>query len=284
MTGPFKIREVASLEEFIAIEEIQREAWGFADKEIVPESILVAIQKAGGLVLGAFSPAGRMEGFVFSVPGLKEGRAFHHSHMAAVRPPLQGSGIALALKREQRKRVLEMGLDRILWTFDPIEARNGSFNFRKLGVVAHRYIENLYGLSSGFIHGGLPTDRVEVVWDLNSERTLERAGGDPPPSTPPPEGLPRLNRTERDPSGRRAPVSWGWEGSSPAVLIEIPADIRALKETARPIARRWRMHIREGLGALLGEGYRIEGFHLLRGEDPRPFYLLRKGRPEKAPK
>ena len=66
MAMRFEIREVEDLEGLLAIEEIQRQGWGFADKEIVPESVLVAIQRAGGLILGAILPGGEMGGFVFS--------------------------------------------------------------------------------------------------------------------------------------------------------------------------------------------------------------------------
>ena len=262
-----------TLDEFFAIEEIQRDAWGFADKEIVPQSILVAIRNAGGLVLGGFLPDGEMGGFAFSFLAGKERDLHHHSHMAAVKGRLRGSGLALAVKRAQRRRVLDLDLDRITWTYDPLEARNGAFNVRKLGAVAHRYIEDIYGLSSGFIHGGLPTDRVGVTWDLKSPEAIRLAQGRPPATLPPPEEAGRANRTEADGVGPRRPVAWQWDGLGPEVLVEIPRDIQALKGEARGTARSWRLHIREGLPRLFDEGYRIRGFHYDEGEG-RPFYLL----------
>ena len=278
MSQPFEIRDVTTLEEFLAVEEIQRDAWGFADKEIVPQNVLLAIRSAGGLVLGAFLPEGEMGGFVFSIPGQKDGKNFHHSHMAAVRRHSRGSGIALALKREQRRRVLALGLDRIRWTYDPLEARNASFNCRKLGVVADRYVEDIYGLSSGFIHGGLPTDRVAVTWELDSPMVKALAEGVPPPLAPPPDAVKRANHTALAAAGVRRPVGWDLETIGPDALVEIPSDIQRLKGEVRAVAREWRMHIREGLPALFERGYSITGFFFDR-EGGRPFYLLTRSDP-----
>ena len=49
-TSVYAMRDIESLDEFVQVEDVQREAWGFADKEIVPQSILLAIRNAGGAV------------------------------------------------------------------------------------------------------------------------------------------------------------------------------------------------------------------------------------------
>ena len=276
MTADFEVREVKTLDEFFAIEEIQRDAWGFADKELVPQSILLAIGNASGLVLGGFLPDGTMGGFAFSFLAGQEGEYHHHSHMSAVLRRHRGTGLALAIKREQRIQVLGRGLDRITWTYDPIEARNAAFNMRKLGVVADRYLEDVYGLSSGPVHGGLPTDRIAVTWNLKSAKVRRLAGDDPAPAEPPPEDARAFNRTEVDDDGRRKPTAWEWDAAETPALVEIPSDIQALKLEARPLAKAWRMHIREGLGRLFEEGYRINGFHLTDDAERRAFYRLTK--------
>src|SRR5258705_9576692 len=50
----FYIRDVEGEAEHHAIEDIQKEAWGFNDLDIVPAATLIATQHAGGIVLGAF--------------------------------------------------------------------------------------------------------------------------------------------------------------------------------------------------------------------------------------
>src|SRR5215470_12464889 len=63
----FSIREVSSMEEFHAVEEIQSEAWGFSELDVVPMGQLVAAKWAGGPVLGAFEGP-RMIGFAYGFP------------------------------------------------------------------------------------------------------------------------------------------------------------------------------------------------------------------------
>ena len=50
----FLIRDVEGEAEHHAIEDIQKEAWGFNDLDTVPAATLMATQHAGGIVLGAF--------------------------------------------------------------------------------------------------------------------------------------------------------------------------------------------------------------------------------------
>jgi predicted GNAT superfamily acetyltransferase len=272
----FEIRDVRTLEEGHQAEEIQRAAWGFADKEIVPQNTLLAVRSAGGIVTGAFLRDGTMAGFLFSFAAMRDGEVYHHSHMAAVHPAHQGLGVAYALKMDQRRRVLDLGLDRIVWTFDPLESRNGALNLRKLGVVAHEYKEDIYGLSSGPVHGGMATDRVTARWDLNAEGVRRRAEEGPPRMEPPPGDVAQVNRVDTDAKGRRVPIGWDWGCLGDPMLVEIPWNIAGLKRDARMIARDWRMHIREGLRRLLGEGYEIIDFFVDGDGDPRSLYLLRR--------
>jgi len=56
------------------------------------------------------------------------------------------------------------------WTFDPLEIKNAYLNIHKLGVIACRYEEDFYGVSSSRLQGGLPTDRLVAEWRLDSPR------------------------------------------------------------------------------------------------------------------
>ena len=74
--------------------------------------------KRGAILLGACDGA-RLVGFVYSYPGLKDGRPMQWSHMLGVRPEFRTSGIGRALKLEQRRISLAMGIDLMEWTFNP---------------------------------------------------------------------------------------------------------------------------------------------------------------------
>jgi len=76
-----------------------------------------------------------MIGFVYSLPGIKDGKATQWSHMAGGVAEEQSRGIGMQLKLLQRERALSAGLDLVQWTYDPLQAMNAHLNFSKLGVV-----------------------------------------------------------------------------------------------------------------------------------------------------
>ena len=47
------------------------------------------------------------------------------------------------------------GIDRVEWTFDPLEIKNAYFNLMRLGAVVRRLIPNCYGVTASPLHGGL---------------------------------------------------------------------------------------------------------------------------------
>ncbi|MGH9412098.1 MAG: GNAT family N-acetyltransferase, partial [Vicinamibacterales bacterium] len=143
------IRDLTTIDDCRRVAALEREVWGYTDAEdVVPPPVLIVSAKRGGILLGAFEPADRMVGFVYSLPGVKDGRLTQWSHMLGVAPPARQTGIGLALKLAQRERARTMGIDLIEWTFDPLQAPNAHLNFSKLGVVVEEYDENLYGQSS----------------------------------------------------------------------------------------------------------------------------------------
>ena len=140
--------------------------------------ILAVSVHRGGILIGAFD-GDRMIGFVYSLPGIKHGKATQWSHMAGVVAEHRSAGLGQTLKLLQRDRTLAMGLDLIEWTYDPLQAMNAHLNFAKLGVVAEEYAENIYGTSSSPLHQGNPTDRFVAEWWIRTphvERRLAPAG------------------------------------------------------------------------------------------------------------
>ena len=85
------IRSVRELEEMRAAVALQKEVWNFTDAELVPLRLFVVAEKVGGQVIGAFDGK-RMVGFALSVPGVRAGHPYLHSHMLAVRAELSQWG------------------------------------------------------------------------------------------------------------------------------------------------------------------------------------------------
>src|SRR5262249_7706689 len=141
--------------------------------------ILAITVMRGGVLIGAFVDE-RPIGFVYSIPGIAQGKTMQWSHMLGVLPEFRSDGIGHRLKMLQRERTLAMGLDLIAWTFDPMQALNAHLNFAKLGVEVDEYEENVYGESASPLHRGNPTDRFVAQWAIRSTRVVNRLGGTAP--------------------------------------------------------------------------------------------------------
>lgn len=270
-----EIRPFETLDEFEACVELQERVWGAGFSEKVPVAILKVSLRLGGIAAGAWDEDGELVGFVFGMTGIENGRVVHWSDMLAVRPGLRNAGLGTRLKAYQRQVLLERGIDRAYWTFDPLEARNAYLNFSKLGIVAREYQVNMYGETDSPLHRGIGTDRFVALWPVASERVRARVeegargpelrdveaarrafgvveeGGVPVPASDEPEP---------EPDGR-------------PLLVPIPARIQEVKERSPEAAARWRRATRAVFRTCLGEGY--EARELLRGPGPeRANYLL----------
>jgi predicted GNAT superfamily acetyltransferase len=240
--------------------EVQRATWGEEFAELVPPSVLMVARKIGGLLAGAYGREGQLLGFVFGMAGLREGRPIHWSHMLAVRPGVRGAGLGRRLKLHQRERLLERGVEVVLWTYDPLVSRNAHLNLNRLGAAVTAYEQDLYGTETNSpLHEGGGTDRFVVRWELESERTRRAVEGERPVTAAgwaeAPVVGPDGGRGAREASpGRRPPFP-----SADRVLVEIPSDVQAVKRTDPVEARRWRRLTRAALPWYLDRGYRVEG-------------------------
>jgi len=176
MSGEIAVRACEGLEEFRACVALEREIWGEADLEVVPDTVFVVAEHTGGQILGAFD-GGRLVGFTLALPGLRNGAAYLHSHMTGVAAAYRDRGVGRMLKLFQRQEALTRDIRLIEWTFDPLEMRNAHFNLNRLGAIARRYLPNLYGITSSPLHRGLATDRLVAEWYLDSPRVLAALGG-----------------------------------------------------------------------------------------------------------
>ncbi len=176
------IRLLDTAKDLTAVESLQCLVWPGNDLEIVPVHMLLAIVHGGGLAIGAFDND-ILVGFAFGFPGIditSQGLQYRHcSHMAGVHPDYRDTGIGFKLKRAQWQMVRQQGCDRITWTYDPLQSRNANLNIAKLGAVCNTYRPNYYGELRDGLNVGLPTDRFQVDWWVNSTRVERRLSKSP---------------------------------------------------------------------------------------------------------
>ena len=257
------LRDLAGMEDMRECETIQKEVWGFFELDVVPAGLFAVMVHYGAVSIGAFV-GGRMAAFVSGFPGYGEEGPFHHSHMLAVRPGFQGRGIGLALKWAQAERVRARGISRINWTFDPLQAPNANLNINHLGCVVSVYRVNVYGESQSPLHAGIPTDRLEPEWWLDSERVARARRGDLMPAPGIPE-LPAVNRVRVRPDGLPESSDPG-EPQDREILFHIPPDLLRIIARDPGLAMDWRLKSRAGFQALFERGYEVRGFHRAKNE------------------
>lgn len=267
-----EIRPIKSQDEYLAVEQLQREIWGASDIEIVAFETLMTAHKNGGVMLGAFDEE-RLVGFVFGFIGLTpDGELKHCSHMAGVLESYRDRNVGYALKLRQRQHVLSQGIELITWTFDPLESRNARFNFHKLGVICNTYLHNWYGEMRDKLNAGLPSDRFQVDWRIASPRVESRLRGESETTLVSDllaAGVPLINPPIEDrllrPSEKCLPIE------EERLLIQIPANFQSLKAADRDLALAWRLHTRALFEEAFAKGYAaIDFLH----DNERSYYCL----------
>lgn len=224
----------------------------------VTQNLLRAIEHAGGYVGGAYIGP-RMVGSCLAIVGRSRGgQGWHthlHSHVAATRPGLTDRGIGTSLKLHQRAWALGQGIDRIVWTFDPLVRRNARLNLVKLGGVAVEYLVDFYGAMDDPLNAGDASDRLLLQWDLASSRVTEALAG----------GAPAVSAAQwvaRGASQRLAVTDTGprlQPPTSPVVLVAVPADIVDTRRIDPALAGEWRLQVRAALEPLVRAGGRVVG-------------------------
>jgi predicted GNAT superfamily acetyltransferase len=288
-TQRWSIRLLDTPQEMGAVEELSRIVWGGSDLDVVPGHLLLTVSHNGGLVAGAHV-GDRLVGFVFGFLGremtLAGPRFKHCSHQLAVHPDFRSSGVGFALKRFQWQFVRGQGIERVTWTYDPLLSGNAHLNIAKLGAICDTYMRNVYGEARDSLNAGLPTDRFQVDWWVNSPRVVDRMEERPSPSSslaglvragaaslnpPALEGMP-MRPGSCSPDIRRPRE--GIEGET--LLLDIPSDFLALKASDPGAALAWRLGARSCLEELFSQGFIVDDFLRQTGPPARAAYVLRR--------
>jgi predicted GNAT superfamily acetyltransferase len=279
-----EVRRLKDPEEYRMVTETEVSVWGVMDyTSVVAHHVLIAADRRGGLVLGAFEKdTGRMVGFVFGFPAISpDGRLYHYSHMTGVVPEYRYKGLGYILKLMQREYVLKQGLDLIAWTYDPLQSPNAKFNIGKLGVIVRKFYINYYGELRDSINIGMPTDRFEAEWWIKSKLVEDKLKGLLRPPTL--DTLIKLGGevVTNVEFSNNLPVltNYNLDINSKLVLIEIPEDLSKLRSDNNLLLK-WRLGLREVFNRYLNElNYVVVEFvsEFVGGFRRNYYVLLREG-------
>ena len=219
-----------------------------SDNPPVPKDVLRALGHSGNYVAGAFL-ADRLVGISVGFLGQHDGEFYLHSHISGVAADLQHRRIGFALKQHQRAWSLGQGLDRVVWTFDPLVRRNAYFNLAKLGARVTEFHPNFYGRMTDGVNAGDESDRVVVEWSLLSREALraasrvdgDRGGGDP------------VGEVVLRDRGDGTPEMQECSGARLAAWV--PPDVVDIRRRDPELAAAWRRALRATLGRAIQSGY-----------------------------
>jgi predicted GNAT superfamily acetyltransferase len=237
-------RVLTTLDELADCENLQAAAFGFEDREITPREVLSVIQQTGGLIVGVYEGP-NLVAFSSAFLSRDSKGLFLHSDLAAVQPDLQSQGLGKILKEAQREFALQMGFERIRWTYDPMLTKNANLNIKKLGGCAVEFKRDVYGQSSSELYANLPTHRLVIEWDLKSN---------PEARDIPQDAAIALQNIGGSPSVSQVPM-----GSS-AVVAEVPLNYLSIKDQSIKKAAQWQDEFARTAEGLFALGYVINGF------------------------
>ena len=256
-----EVRELAANDELEAATQLLAAIWNGEGTALqLQTSLLKALSKTGNYVAGAFVD-GRLVGAgvaFFAAPTLRS----LHSHIAGIRDEFRARSVGYALKLHQRAWALSHDIPKVTWTFDPLVRRNAYFNLVKLSARAVEYLPDFYGAMPDYVNAGDESDRVLIEWDLLASDVVSLCDG------------PRDTRSRQERYAQRtvtvlglgpdgAPQRGRWQG--PFGVVAIPPDIEQLRLERSPLARQWRLAVREVLGEAMADGATIVGFRRTEG-------------------
>jgi len=252
------LHETGELEELATV---LGSVWKGPDDELpISAHVLRALDLAGNYVAAAFDSTGEMIGGSVAFAAVTTPVELH-SHVTGVISGRARTGVGFALKLDQRAWALERGIDKVVWTFDPLIRRNAVFNLAKLGASVTGYLRNVYGSMADELNAGDESDRLLVRWCLDDEAVNRALSAgerlvvtNEPALTGDAAGLGPLELYPgRGGEPIRALVP------APVFRVRVPPDIEAMRGRRRQFAQDWRYALREVLASVLASGGTVLG-------------------------
>jgi predicted GNAT superfamily acetyltransferase len=200
--------------------------WMISPSTEITPNLLRALLHSGGYLSGAFVK-NSMVGATLAFPATNGGLHLH-SHMTAVLDEYRDKGVGYALKIDQWNWAKKQKYSHISWTFDPLVRRNAKLNIVKLGVDISAYYPNFYGEMPDTLNAGDESDRLMVSWSTAIDA---------------PKARELITQPKPD-----------------EILIEIPADIVAIRSKDQSESMKWRRLVREQFLAAFEKNGKVVGF------------------------
>lgn len=259
----------AAYELFGKMEELEREAFGYGDRDLAPAHVFDLTGLAFGIWKGE-----SLAGYALCAYRRDEGdnsRFWIDLHQLGIASEFRRQGLASKFMGELKQFAAEGGpaIRGLIWWQDPLLAGVAGLYIGEVGGTGTALIDNKYGMLGGNYHG-LPTHRLEVRIDNDSPRVLRDSA--------------ELYRGARDlisaANGSQAPVldqaalQAAITAGAPALVV-IPPDFAAIKKRDHSLAVAWQSAFVECAKRLFEAGYEIVDFQQGPGELARYLFIRR---------
>lgn len=266
-------RQVTDIQRLKEIVKFQEWIWSIESVTMLPH--LIAAIHNGGVVIGAFDEE-KLLGFCYGFAGFKDSQNLLISHMMAIHPEYRNMGIGESLKISQKSWAADYGYTKIVWTYDPLESRNGYLNIHKLGGYVRTYYKEYYGEMTDEINKGMPADRFLVEWDVHgAEKEL-------------------MKRTQVDldvidhlvdgevVADLLSPIGSLQELVDDYYAVAVPRDIHFIKKQSIKIAQLWRHELRKAFVKAFSSGYRVVDVIRHKDNAAMNYYILQRQKTSEA--
>ena len=230
-TLSYKIEILEKIELLRECVELQRQAWGFSDEDLLPVRMLVVCSKIGGQVFGALDSHNKVLGFLNAFPGFRDGQVYLHSQMMGVLPEYQNLGIGKQLKWHPTQEAL-VGISQSNGRSIHSHPATPISTSESQGYLPSIPCECLWCDQQSF-QAGLPTDRLVAEWHVDSTRVKARISSR------------SFKRRE-----------------SEFVSVEMPLDAGKLRSEDPESALELQLDVRQQLLNLMAEGYCVTRFEI----------------------
>ncbi len=274
------IRELKSMDEFEAAYQIQSKLPEFCKIGLIPSYYMQLISQRGGLVLGCFCDD-QLVGYNFAFPCISPTLGVYlFADSMGFLPSYQKKNLGYHVKHFQYEIARSRGIRYIAWTYDPLKGVNANINIRKLGGSIIGYMPDHYTSiknntpQTGSVCSSFPEDRFEVLWDLSSEKVIDRMEKGSATTQGNLNQIPVIQPMEIDHK-----MFQYFNSNYPDLCIEIPIDFQSMLTTQPSLALQWRLSSRKAFQFFIQNGYYIGDFcHLDQQVPKKNLYILKKPR------
>jgi len=250
------IKRLATIDELQQLQKVEEAVWNVAT---IPIHQTYTALNNGGIIIGAFD-RDELIGYLYSFPGFRNGQAYICSHMLGILPPYRTNNLGVKLKQKQAEIAKDAGFSMITWTFDPLESKNAYINLHQLQAVGAIYLENHYGNLNDGLNTGLPTDRIQIIWEMKlSNKQIDHLD----------ETQILLTVDEqRRPSQKTQDITKGkrW-------FVGIPGDFQTIKTNDFSLAKEWRFESRAIFQRLFALGFKAVDY-IYDADNTQGFYVF----------